>query len=115
MKSTGENTDFVRQYLIHESMLLVNTPGPAAGQLMPQRLRFTNPGERISLNVPYQPDDPNSLISILLRPPCDILEGPRGRTLPFSKLQFCRSVIQRYSVRTIESRQQPLPHGRRFQ
>jgi len=72
--AAGENPNLVRQHLVHQSMLLVDTPRPTASQLVPQRFRLTNTCKGIALRVSYKTDDTNRLSPVLFCPPCQIVE-----------------------------------------
>jgi hypothetical protein len=52
MEPAGENPDLVVQYLIDESMFLINAPRPTTGQFVPQGLGLTQTGEWGTLNFP---------------------------------------------------------------
>ncbi len=75
--ATGENPNLVRQHLINQPMLLVNSPRPAAGQRVPQRFRLTDAGKRIAQRFSDETDDANRLSPILFCPPCQVVERPR--------------------------------------
>lgn len=58
VKPAGKNSDFFGQDLINQSMLLVNTPRPAAGELTFQRLRLTAARKGIPLHIPDKANNP---------------------------------------------------------
>ena len=74
MEPARQNADFALQNLIHEPMFLIDSPGPTSSQFMLQRLRFSQPRKRFSLNLSDQPDDSKRLRAILLDPPRKILK-----------------------------------------
>ncbi len=75
--AAGENPDLVRQYLVDQSVFLVNASRPASRQLVFQWLGLPYAGEWISLRVAYEADDSNRLSSIPFRPLCQVFERSR--------------------------------------
>lgn len=90
-------------------MFLVNSPGPTALQLMPQRLRLAYAFERVSLNVADEPNDPQGLPSVLLYPPSEVLEGGGSNSKLFN------DGLDRYPVLPVLGLQQTASHGIRFE
>ena len=74
MVSTGENSNLVRQYLIHQSVLLINAPRPAACQFVLEWFRLAQAGKRIALGVSCETNDANRLSAILFCPPCQVIK-----------------------------------------
>src|ERR1019366_8038579 len=81
---TGEDSNLVLLYLVDEAVFPINSPGPAAFQLMPQGLGLSGAAERFPLNVPDQANDPQGLRPIVFHPPREVLE--RGGV----KFQACQ-------------------------
>ena len=69
MISAGENADFLCVHLIDEPMLVVGPPGPA--------VRACYTPKWILLGFPYQPNQSESLSTIVCDPPGEIFEGCR--------------------------------------
>jgi len=56
-------------------MLLIDSTRPTSGQFVLQWFRFTNTREGLALDFANESDNPESLGSVLLNPPSQILEG----------------------------------------
>src|SRR5437762_1026687 len=59
--SAGQNANLVLQDLVDKPMLLVDPPGPTAGEFVLQWLRLAKSAERVALNVTNKPDNANCL------------------------------------------------------
>ncbi len=72
--AAGQNPDLVRLDLIHEPMLLVNPPRPAAGQFIFQRFGLSFAAKRIALDFLNQFQNAERLLAILLDPPEQVFD-----------------------------------------
>lgn len=73
MVPTGQDTDLVFLDLIDQSVFLVDSTGPAAGKLMPERLRLAGSFKRGALHLFEQLDNAEGDLTVLLYPPAQVL------------------------------------------
>ena len=69
-----KDSDFGIEHLINEPMLLVDSPGPAAAEIMPERLGLAETYKGVPLRLSNQSSDPQRLGAVLFDPPGQILE-----------------------------------------
>lgn len=75
VKAAGQNANSVWQYLVDQTVFLIDAPRPTPRKLVFKRFRFADSGKWIALGISRQPYDPDGLASIPLSPPREILEG----------------------------------------
>ena len=80
MVAAREDSDFVFDDLVNESMFVVDSLGPATGQFVFEWFGLADPAERVRLRFDDQTDDAQCLLAILLDPPRQVLES---RTVKF--------------------------------
>ena len=73
MVTASENPDLIRLDLVDEPMLLVNSPRPAASQLVLQRLGLAFALEWVSLDVLNEFENAKRFLPVVLDPPCQVL------------------------------------------
>ncbi len=61
---------------VDEPVLIIDPPGPEAGQVAPQRLRLAGALERRAPSLLDQPDQAPQLVLISTDPVCEILPAP---------------------------------------
>jgi hypothetical protein len=71
----GKDSKAGFRHFIDQAMLLVDTTGPAAGELVFQRLWISQALKGVSLNGLDQLDDLQGLPPVLLDPPAQVLES----------------------------------------
>ena len=116
MISTGKNRQQTRREAIHQTVLLIDPPGPPAREFVLERLRLADPGKRRAQDVSDQRVDPRRkrgrnpapalVVPVRLRRPLDADPSGLNRTaLPasrsrnaFASCAALAGVLSRYSV-----------------